>query len=421
MSRAHLLAAAALVPAAIAAAACSSSKSEGGPAPSATAAATAPVAATASASAAPSAGPTASIPAGKLVAGTACGDHPKLPAEELAGEAIDLGGFDIDVYPYPNDASKPPLTGVSRDEAQKLCEARGRRLCTELEWERACKGPSNTRYEYGDRFDSKACPTGNGAIPAYASFEKCASGFGVRAMHGFVWEWTASDWKRITLGSKGVLRGGYGNQPYAHMRCTGVREADTTAKEASVGFRCCGGTANTQEVVIAADPSATTALAVDTAVDEKLIARLERALVNGNYKNPAGTKGEFSRVWRWHPAPKEEIVLASYVTKSAEGPEGIQPFAIRLCDKAVQLIGRLRGPVEKMEDPVVKDDAPGVVTIHVEGGGSSGDVKLTYQFAQVALDQPAWVKAGAPAAATSASAGASASAPPSASAAPAPK
>src|SRR5262245_2860585 len=142
------------------------------------------------------AGPVARIPAGKLVAGTACGDHPRVPAEELAGESVDMGAFDIDAYPYPNHPSKAPLTGVSRDEAKKLCEARGRRLCTELEWERACKGPKNTRYEYGDRFDAKACPTGLGAIPAYDKFERCASEFGVYATHGFVWEWTASEWKR---------------------------------------------------------------------------------------------------------------------------------------------------------------------------------------------------------------------------------
>jgi len=161
-------------------AACSSSSKESGPAASSTASAApaSPTAAAAPPAGSAAAAPTAtsaagageesqvvSIPAGKLVAGTACGDHPRVPAEELAGESIELGAFTIDAYPYPNDPSKPPMTGVTQDEARQLCEARGRRLCTELEWERACKGPSNTRYEYGDRFDPKVCPSGLGAVP----------------------------------------------------------------------------------------------------------------------------------------------------------------------------------------------------------------------------------------------------------------
>jgi hypothetical protein len=368
-------------------------------------------------------GPNARIPAGKLVAGTACGDHPKLPGEELAGEAVDLGAFDIDAYPYPNDPARPPAKGVSRDEAQRLCASRGRRLCTELEWERACKGPANTRYEYGDRFDGKACPTGLGAAPAYASFEKCASGFGVHAMHGFAWEWTSSDWKRGKEEGKGVLRGGFGNQPFAHMRCSGARAGDPAAMDAAAGFRCCGGPANAREVVIPADDPAPAAIAEEGTLDGALIERLRRALVNGAFKDAEGVTSHFAKVWRWHPAPKEEVLLVEYDSGTADGAAFVQPFVVRLCEKSVQLLGRLRGPVEKMDAPVVKEDAPGSAVVHVESSGNSGYVRFTYQFAQVAIDQPAWLKAGdlpapaasasgAPVASTSAAPAAAASAPP---------
>jgi len=135
--------------------------------------------------------------------------------------------------------------------------------------------------------------------------------------------------------------------------------------------------------------------------------------VNGAFKDPPGVTSTFARVWRWHPAPKEEILLARYESRTADGAAFVQPLLVRLCDKSVQLIGRLKGPVEKMDDPRVSPDAPGIAFIHLEGAGSEGnvgDAKLTYQFAQVALDQPAWIKAGAlpPAAAASASAGVSA-------------
>ena len=394
-------------------AACSKPSSDDANKPATTGATAAvPASAAPAQSAAPStaapagaAGPTASIAAGKLVAGTACGDQPRQPGEELAGEAIQMGAFDIDAYPYPNDATKPPLTSTSRDEARKLCEARGRRLCTELEWERACKGASNTRYEYGDRFDAKACPTGLGKIPGYEGFDKCVSGFGVHAMHGFVWEWTASDWKRGKEEGKVVLRGGYGNQPYAHMRCTGVRAEAPSAKEASVGFRCCGGPANAKEVEIPADEEAPV-IAEEKSIDEALLGRFKRALVNGNMKDAEGVTSTFTKVWRWRAAPKDEIILVRYESKPADGAPFVQPLVIRFCDKTVQLIGKLRGPVDTMEDPVVKDDAPGTAVIRVKAGESSGDVKLTYQFAQVALDQPAWIKAKSASAAASASAGA---------------
>ncbi|WP_437627999.1 formylglycine-generating enzyme family protein [Sorangium sp. So ce1151] len=379
----------------------------------------APPAAPAAASAG-SAGPMVTIPAGELVAGTACGDHPRLPAEELAGAAIGVGEFTIDTYPYPNDPAQPPLTGVTQEKAKQLCEARGRRLCTELEWERACKGPSNGRYEYGDKFDAKACPSGLGAIPAYAAHERCASGFGVRAMHGFVWEWTASAWKRGKEEGKAVLRGGHGDQPYAHMRCSAVRAADPASSEANVGFRCCGGAVNPAEVVIPAPEEAPPALALEVAPDEALLGRLKRALLNAQLKDAAGVTSAFAKVWRWHPTPNEELIVASYESKKEGGAGVVQPLVIRLCDKTVQLIGRLAGPVAEMEEPSVADDAPGTVSFTVKTGEDAGEARFVYQFAQVVTQAPSWIKAGTTLDAPATSAAPSAPAPGAAEAASAP-
>src|SRR5262249_9252676 len=85
-------------------------------------------------------GPVVKIAAGTLRAGTPCGGTPRITTEELVGDSISLGEFSIDVLPYPNDPSKPVRVDVSRDEAASLCAQAGKRLCTELEWERACKG-----------------------------------------------------------------------------------------------------------------------------------------------------------------------------------------------------------------------------------------------------------------------------------------
>ena len=54
-----------------------------------------------------------------------------------------------------------------RDSARRKASA----PCTELEWERACKGPSNTIYEYGDSYRAAECTMG---LPAKTRAERAA-------------------------------------------------------------------------------------------------------------------------------------------------------------------------------------------------------------------------------------------------------
>ncbi|MGD0528913.1 MAG: SUMF1/EgtB/PvdO family nonheme iron enzyme, partial [Polyangiaceae bacterium] len=140
------------------------------------------------------------IPTGVLHAGSELEEVPRVADTELAGLEVPLGGFYIDVLPWPNEAGAIPTTNVSREEAARLCDGKGKRLCSELEWERACKGPDNLRYEYGASYDAKACVAGIAADVSarHPSGDKaaCRSGFGVREMHGGAWEWTDSPWNR---------------------------------------------------------------------------------------------------------------------------------------------------------------------------------------------------------------------------------
>src|SRR5207302_5164460 len=57
------------------------------------------------------------IPAGTLVAGTPKDRTPRLADEELPGEVIELAGFYIDEFAYPDEAGGIPKTGMTRDEA----------------------------------------------------------------------------------------------------------------------------------------------------------------------------------------------------------------------------------------------------------------------------------------------------------------
>ena len=63
--------------------------------------------------------------------------------------STNVDGFHIDRLPHPNDPAARPTTGVTREEAEALCANDGKRLCTEVEWERACKGDTLRDYPGG--------------------------------------------------------------------------------------------------------------------------------------------------------------------------------------------------------------------------------------------------------------------------------
>jgi hypothetical protein len=198
------------------------------------------------------------VPGGELHAGTPRDKTPRIADEEMPGTAIQMQGFYMDLYPYPNEAGAIPTTNIAREDAAKLCETKGKRLCTELEWERACKGPDNSTYAYGDAYRAAAC--GTGVAPELSakrpSGERtgCKSAFGVMDMHGSVWEWTQSEWGRGSQGAHdGALRGGNAVAGEIVDRCANGLARSLTTKSATIGFRCCAGDKNPAVVTLAAD------------------------------------------------------------------------------------------------------------------------------------------------------------------------
>lgn len=63
----------------------------------------------------------------------------------------------VDRYEAPNRADALPLVMYHFDEAASWCEARGKRLCYDDEWTRACAGPEGFAYPYGDTHEPGAC------------------------------------------------------------------------------------------------------------------------------------------------------------------------------------------------------------------------------------------------------------------------
>ncbi|MBL8740132.1 MAG: SUMF1/EgtB/PvdO family nonheme iron enzyme, partial [Myxococcales bacterium] len=206
--------------------------------------------ASASASAAPAeTGQVVTIPAGKVIMGHACGGVPRVTDEELVSYAMDLGEFTIDKYPYPNDPMKPITVNVSATEAADLCKAVGKRLCTEVEWERACKGPTNTVFEYTGSYDKKACEAPPSLMPGQRP--KCESGFAVKDMHGLAFEWTDSAWGRGQSSSLRTVRGYKGGSDVVRERCASGKGVEPSTKNGDIGFRCCGGNASSARVDLA--------------------------------------------------------------------------------------------------------------------------------------------------------------------------
>jgi sulfatase modifying factor 1 len=63
----------------------------------------------------------------------------------------------IDEYEYPNEKGQRPRVMFTFGEAQHLCAALGKRVCTETEWTMACEGPSYKPYPYGYVRDPSIC------------------------------------------------------------------------------------------------------------------------------------------------------------------------------------------------------------------------------------------------------------------------
>lgn len=183
---------------------------------------------------APLSGEKIDVPAGEFTAGSIPGATGRLPELEPVAHSVDLGEFKIDRLPYPNDPALPPLVGLSREEARKKCGERGARLCTELEWERACRGPSGDTY-----------PTGAAWDPRCADEPRtCASGFEVLGMGAALREWTHSDVVPEEGPRRASIRGAArGANPTEH-RCAARRGIDPETKAEDIAFRCCGGAPN---------------------------------------------------------------------------------------------------------------------------------------------------------------------------------
>jgi sulfatase modifying factor 1 len=271
------------------------------------------------------------VAAGTLRAGTPKNKTPRIADEELPGVDVPLGGFWVDVLPYPDEPGAIATTNVSRDEAEQLCEAKGKRLCSELEWEHACKGTANATYEYGDDYAQDKCGTGvtveEGARRPVGDRLACKSDFGVREMHGGAWEWTSSKWGRGRKDDFGVLRGGNAVAGELVGRCANALGRAPTTKSPTMGFRCCKGDPNPAQVTLPLE--AGRALEPQMKPNNARIGHAAREIPGVTL--PDTGRFFITSAWTWRPVPNESIVLASGCAAYENNikPVGCALFAFR--------------------------------------------------------------------------------------------
>jgi formylglycine-generating enzyme required for sulfatase activity len=165
--------------------------------------------------------------------------------------------------PSRGTAEVNPVDSVTWEETREFCErlsrsegersaGRSYRRPTEAEWEFACRGGTTTLFAFGNQLGlDQANTRATGLMHATPAGTYPPNAFGLKDMHGNLWEW-CSDWHKTeyyaespiddplgpTTGLKRVVRGG--SWMVGAEDCLSARRGDMyapTDRSPDVGFR----------------------------------------------------------------------------------------------------------------------------------------------------------------------------------------
>ncbi len=162
---------------------------------------------------------------------------------------------------YPAGKGDHPVVYVSWLDAVAYARWIGKRLPTELEWEKAARGANGYQWPWGDqfhRFRANVKESGKGGTMPVGSYLNGANEYGVLDLAGNVWEWVQDRLRpydgygrELIYFPKGYLkcmRGGSFKTTgeYARGAFRGAGEVDRIYSD--VGFRCARDVVVTQEI-----------------------------------------------------------------------------------------------------------------------------------------------------------------------------
>lgn len=149
------------------------------------------------------------------------------------------------------DSPNLPVVHVTRSDARAYCQALGKRLPTEEEWEYAARGKGHRTFPWGGDWRPDAANGGEteskGPSPV-GSHGSAGSGDELQDMAGNVWEWTRTDSQRgghreapghPADGAEAILKGGSWLEanPASLRGAARLRESKVYSSS-DVGFRC---------------------------------------------------------------------------------------------------------------------------------------------------------------------------------------
>ncbi len=198
------------------------------------------------------------VPEGPFIRGS------KRAPDEQPEVEITLPAFYIDKYEvtnaefkevfaaheFPSGWDNYPVVGVTWTQAVDYAQAVGKRLPTEMEWEKAARGSQGLEFPWGNTYDPALCNSEDADENAPAergAYIEGLSPYGCVDMAGNVYEWT-QDWYQAYEGNKvvtkdygqvfRVLRGGSFRSGRFDVR-TAKRHYDrVSAGRNDYGFRC---------------------------------------------------------------------------------------------------------------------------------------------------------------------------------------